>query len=93
MDNHRAKRVLEANEDQEEGQFIKSKVQKMTEQENMKRKLATDRTKAVSYENTQTINDIHERLLRDRQIDIAREKERLQEQQLLEQEKMHLKMH
>ena len=51
----------------------------MTEQENLKRKLATDRTKAVSYENNQTISDIHERLLRDRQIEIAREKERLHE--------------
>ncbi len=52
MDIHRAKRDLEANENQEEGMFIKSKVQKMTEEENLKRRLATDRTKAVSYENT-----------------------------------------
>lgn len=34
MDTHRAKRALQANEEQEEGQFIKSKVQKLTEQEN-----------------------------------------------------------
>lgn len=58
----------------------------MTEQENLKRRLATDRTKAVSFENNQTIHDIHERLLRDRQSDIAREKERLIEQQIMEQE-------
>jgi len=43
----------------------------------LKRKLAKDRNKAVSYQNTQIIHDIHEKLLRDRQSEIAREKERL----------------
>jgi hypothetical protein len=43
----------------------------------LKRKLANDRNKAVSHENTQIIHDIHEKLLRDRQAEIAREKERL----------------
>lgn len=92
MDNHRAKRDLEVNENHEEGQFIKEKVQKMTEQENLKRRLATDRTKAVSFENNQTIHDIHEKLMRDRQTEIAREKERMIEQQILEQEKLNIKL-
>lgn len=92
MDNHRAKRDLEVNEYQEEGQFIKEKVQKMTEQENLKRRLATDRTKAVSFENNQTIHDIHERLMRNRQTEIAQEKERMIEQQILEQEKLNIKL-
>ena len=58
----------------------------------MKRKLANDRNKAVSYQNTQIIHDIHEKLLRDRQAEIAREKERLYQEQIFEQEKLNLKM-
>jgi hypothetical protein len=48
MDHHRALKVQEDNENQEDGVQLKSKVQKMTELENLKRKLASDRTKAVS---------------------------------------------
>jgi hypothetical protein len=41
--------------------------------ENLKRKLASDRTKAVSFENNQAIQSVHERMIRDRQNEIARE--------------------
>lgn len=88
MDHHRALKVQEDNENQEDGIQLKSKVQKMTEQENLKRKLASDRTKAVSFENNQAIHGVHERMIRERQNEIAREKERLADQQLLEHEKV-----
>lgn len=73
MDHHRALKVQEDNENQEDGVQLKSKVQKMTELENLKRKLASDRTKAVSFENNQAIQSVHERMIRDRQNEIARE--------------------